>query len=165
MLALVIPPPNTYHTHMKKLLSAAALACVFATPALAQNNPFAGMKGKMKEGEWEYTMKMSMPGMPGGGMTMPGFRQCVTAAQIEKGGVGQKDGQMPDGCSVRNVKVAGNTASYTMECTKDPKMVSDVNMTFSGDTFSMKQNTTMDQGGQKMQMVNDMTGKYVGPCK
>lgn len=154
------------NTHtMKRLLSAAALACLFATPALAQDNPFAGMKGKMKEGEWEYTMKMSMPGMPGGGMTMPGFRQCVTAAQIEKGGVGQKDGKMPDGCSIRNVKVSGNNASYTMECTKDPKMVSDVQMSFSGDTFNMKQNTTMDQGGQKMQMVNDMTGKYVGPCK
>lgn len=164
MLALFDPTSPNAHT-MKKSLAAAALASLVGTFALAQDNPFAGMKGKMKEGEWEYTMKMSMPGMPGGGMAMPGFRQCVTAAQIEKGGLGQKDGKMPDGCSIRNVKVSGNNASYTMECTKDPKMVSDVQMSFSGDSFSMKQNTTMDQGGQKMQMVNDMTGKYVGPCK
>lgn len=148
---------------MKKLLAVAA--CAFCASAFAQANPFAGMKGKMKEGQWEYTMKMQMAGMPGGGMNMPPFRHCVTAEQIESGGVGQKDGKMPDGCSVRNVKVSGNTASYTMECTKSPKMVSDVTMFFAGDTFAMKQNTTMDQGGQKMQMVNDMTGRYVGPCK
>ena len=149
---------------MKRLLIAAS-CCALCFPALAADNPFAGMKGKMKEGQWEYTMKMQMPGMPGGGMTMPGFRQCVTADQIEKGSVGQKDAKMPDGCTIRNVKVSGNTANYTMECTKEPKMVSDVTMTFAGDTFTMKQNTTMDQGGQKMQMVNDMTGKYIGPCK
>lgn len=151
---------------MKKLLAAAA-CCALASPAiaLAQDNPFAGMKGKMKEGQWEYIMKMSMPGMPGGGMTMPAFRQCVTDAQIEKGGVGHKEGKMPENCTVRNMKVSGNTASYTMECTKDPKMVSDVTMTFGGDTFTMKQSTTMDQGGQKMTMVNDISGKHVGPCK
>lgn len=144
---------------------AALLACAFALPALAQDNPWAGMKGKIKEGQWEYTMKMQMPGMPGGGMTMPAFRQCITAKDIESGGMGQKDGKMPDGCSVRNMRVSGNNATYTMECTKEPKMVSDVNMTFAGDSFTMKQNTTMDQGGQKMNMVNDMTGRYVGPCK
>lgn len=155
--------PKPASAAMKRLLAAAACLAL-AAPALAQDNPFAGMKGKMKEGQWEYTMKMTMAGMPGGGMTMPAFRQCVTAAQIEKGGVGQKEGQMPEGCSVRNMKMSGNSASYTMECTKSPKMVSDVTMTFSGDSFTMKQNTVMDQGGQKMSMVNDMTGKYVGPC-
>ena len=148
---------------MKKLLLAAA-CCALASPAFAADNPFAGMKGKMKEGQWEYTMKMSMPGMPGGGMTMPGFKQCISADQIEKGGVGQKEGKMPEGCSIKNAKVSGNNATYTMECTKDPKMVSDVSMTFAGDSFTMKQNTVMDRDGQKMTMVNDMTGKYVGPC-
>lgn len=148
---------------MRKL--AVAAACfVLASPVLAADNPFAGMKSRMKEGQWEYTMKMTMAGLPGGGMTVPGFRQCVTAAQIEKGGVGQKEGKMPENCSIRNMKMSGNTASYTMECTKDPQMVSDVVMTFAGDSFTMKQNTTMDRNGQKMKMVNDMTGRYVGPC-
>jgi hypothetical protein len=149
---------------MKRFL--AATACfALVLPAAAADNPFAGMKGKMKEGQWEYTMKMSMPGMPGGGMTMPAFKQCVTAADIESGGVGQKEGKMPEGCSIRNMKMSGNSATYTMECTKDPKMVSHVTMNFSGDTFTMKQDTTMEQGGQKMKMLNDMKGRYVGPCK
>jgi len=154
-----LPRPTSM---IKSILAATAVA--LATPVVAQDNPFAGMKGKIKEGQWEYHMKMTMPGMPGGGMQMPAFRQCITAKDIESGGFGQKDAKMPDGCSVRNMKMSGNSASYTMECTKEPKMVSDVNMTFSGDSFSMKQNTVMDQGGQKMNVQNDMTGRYVGPC-
>ena len=150
---------------MKTVLLAAAAACALATPALVAANPWAGMKGKVKEGQWEYQMKMQMAGMPGGGMTMPAFRQCLTASQIEGGGMGQKDGKMPDGCTVKNMKFAGNSGSYTMECTKEPKRVADVNMTFGGDSVTMKQNIAMDQGGQKMNMVNEMTGKYVGPCK
>lgn len=61
---------------MKKLV--VILACVAAVPTLAQDNPFAGMKGKVKEGMWEYKMQMgAMPGMPAG-MTMPEmkFNQC-----------------------------------------------------------------------------------------
>lgn len=151
---------------MKKLL-AAALCCAFATSAFAQDNPFAGMKGKMKEGQWDYTMHMgAMPGMPAG-MKMPEmkFSQCVTAQDIESGGVGQQGGKMPEGCKVSNFKSSGNSASYSMECTKDPKMKGDMQMTFGGDTFTMKQDLTMDMNGQPMKMNNHMTGKYMGACK
>lgn len=149
---------------MKKLV--VILACVAAVPALAQDNPFAGMKGKVKEGMWEYKMQMgAMPGMPAG-MTMPEmkFNQCITAKDVESGGVGQQGGKMPDGCTVSNMKMSGNTASYRMECVKQPKMSADVSMTFGGDSFTMKQDMVMDQGGQKMSMTNNMTGKYMGAC-
>jgi hypothetical protein len=43
----------------------AAFAFAVAVPAFAQDNPFGGMKGKIKEGMWDYTMEMgAMPGMP-----------------------------------------------------------------------------------------------------
>ena len=150
---------------MKKSL--ALLACLFAASAFAQDNPFAGMKGKIKEGQWEYKMQMeNMPGMPAG-MTMPAmtFQHCLSAADVESGRVGQKDGKMPDGCAIKNVKVTGNTASYRMECTKDPKMIGDVDMTYAADTFTMRQKLQMNQGGQVMNVNNTMTGKYLGPCK
>ncbi len=145
----------------------AALACALALPALAQDNPFAGMKGKMKEGQWEYKMEMgAMPGMPPG-MKMPPmtFSKCLTAKDIEQGGAGQREGKMPEHCKVSNMKVAGNNASYTMECTKDPKMKADVKMTFAGGTFTMKQDILMDRGGQMMPMSQTMTGRYLGACK
>lgn len=150
-----------------KNIALAALACALAAPALAQDNPFAGIKGKMKEGSWETTMKMGpVPGMPAG-MSMPPMThtQCITAKDIEGGGVGQQGGKMPDGCSTRNVRMSGNTLSYSMECTKSPKMKGDVTMTFSGDSYTMKQDLVMDQGGQMMPMTNTITGTYKGPCK
>jgi hypothetical protein len=151
---------------MKRLFLAAA-CCALASPALADDNPFAGMKGKIKEGMWQYTMEMgAVPGMPQG-MKMPPmtFSRCLTAKDIESGGATSREGKMPEQCSVKNMKVSGNNASYTMECTRDPKMRSDVVMTFQGDGFTMKQDMVMDHQGQPMKMQQTMTGKYTGPCK
>jgi hypothetical protein len=148
-----------------KLVTALALAA--ALPALAQDNPWAGMKGKIKEGMWEYKMEMgAMPGMPKG-MTMPPmtFSRCLTSKDIESGAATSKDGKMPEGCAVTNMKVSGNSATYTMECSKEPKMKADVAMQFQGDSFTMKQDIVMDHGGQKMPMTHNMQGRYTGPCK
>ena len=150
---------------MKKL--PLLLACAVALPALAQDNPFAGMKGKIKEGQWEYTMEMgAIPGMPPG-MKMPPqtFSRCLTAKDVESGAATSREGKMPEGCAVKNMKVSGSDASYTMECTKDPKMKADVKMTFQPDGFVMKQDIVMDHGGQKMPMQTTMTGKHKGACK
>lgn len=150
-----------------KRIAFAALACSVVLPAAAQDNPFSGMKGKIKEGNWEYKMEMgAVPGMPAG-MKMPPmtFTKCLTAKDVESGAVGQKDGKMPEGCTVKNMKMSGNNASYTMECTKEPKMKADVDMTFTGDGFTMNQNIVMDHGGQKMPMQHKMTGRYLGACK
>ncbi|APV51318.1 hypothetical protein BWI17_17470 [Betaproteobacteria bacterium GR16-43] len=149
---------------MKRPILAAALACAIALPVLAQDNPFSGFKGKIREGNWEYKMQMEgMPGMPQG-MQMPTINRCITPADVDKGGFANKDGKMPDGCTVKNMKMSGNTASYTMECTKDPKMTVDSDITFGGDTFTMKQKMAMDRGGQMMNMTQTMTGRYTGPC-
>lgn len=143
-----------------------AAALLVATPALVAANPFADMKLKPTVGEWEYRMKMgAIPGMPAG-MTLPEqvFKHCVTAKDVDTGSWSQKDGKMPEGCSIKNMKTLPNGASWTMECTKDPKMVADVVMTGTSSAYTMKQNITMDQGGQKMKMDNTMTAKYLGAC-
>jgi len=148
---------------MNRTLLAAAIACAIALPAAAQDNPFAGFKGKIREGNWEYRMQMEGgPGMPPG-MKMPEqtFQHCITPQDIEKGGVGSKNGKMQDGCTVKNMKMSGNTASYTMECTKPQKMTVDADMTFGDGTFTMKQKMAMDQNGQVMNMNSTMTGKYL----
>ena len=149
-----------------KTYALAVLACAITLPALA-DNPFAGMRGKVKEGQWEYRMQMgAVPGMPPG-VTMPAmtFSRCLTAKDVESGGVGQKEGKMPENCSVKNMKMSGNNASYTMECTRDPKMKADVSIAFTNDGFTMKQDMVMERNGQPMPMSQTMTGRYLGPCK
>lgn len=149
---------------MNRTLLAAAVACAIALPAAAQDNPFAGFKGKIRDGNWEYKMQMEgVPGMPAGmgGMT---FNRCITPNDVEGGGFANKGGKMPDGCTVKNMKMSGNTATYTMECTKEPKMTVDSTITFGSDSFTMKQAMDMDQGGQRMKMNSTMNGRYTGPC-
>lgn len=148
---------------MKRTLATVAAACTIALPALAQDNPWAGFKGKIKEGNWEYKMQMEGAGMPPGMGAMT-FNHCITPADVEKGGFASRDGKMPDGCSVKNMKMAGNTATYTMECTKQPKMTVDSTITFADTSFTMKQKMAMDQGGQVMNMNSTMTGRLTGPC-
>src|SRR5690349_17119039 len=92
--------------------------------------PFDQFKRKMKEGMYEYKMEMDMPGMPQGmgkGPMTHTFQHCVTAKDIEEGGVGKgRDGKgMPKDCEIKNMNVTGNTATYTMECTGEHKMKAD----------------------------------------
>ena len=147
-----------------------AIACTAVTAA-AIAGPFDSLKGKMKEGMYEYKMEMdmgAMPGMPPGmGKQNMTFKKCVTSQDIEKGQMGRgagRDGKMPASCEIRNFNHSGNTASYTMEC-KDPPMTADNKITFTGDGYNMDMKMAMNQGGQAINMTQHMEGKYLGPCK
>jgi hypothetical protein len=147
-----------------------ALACAASLCAVAADNPFDAFKGKMKEGLYEYKMEMDMgavPGLPPGmGKQNRTFQHCVTAKDIEKGGVGGgRDGKMPENCVVSNFKMSGNTASYTMTCKGGPDMVADNVVTFGSDSFKMDMKMAMNQGGQPMKINQKMEGKLLGPCK
>lgn len=147
-----------------------ALACC-AVSAAAIAGPFDSFKGKMKAGMYEYKIDMDMgaiPGMPPGmGKRSMTFQKCVTPEDIERGQMGRgagRDGKMPESCEIRNFSQSGNTASYTMECSK-PKMSADNKITFTGEGFNMDMKMAMDEGGKKMDMTQHMEGRYLGPCK
>lgn len=147
--------------HVKFLVASLAAVSTVAVAA----GPFDQFKGKMKPGQYEVKMDMEMPGMPGGmGKQSMTMQNCVTEADIEKGKMG-KDDKMPENCEVRNFKMSGNTASYTMACKGDMQMTSDTTITFRDNGYSMSSKTAMTQGGQTMNMTHKMDGRYVGPCK
>jgi uncharacterized protein DUF3617 len=147
-----------------------AIACIaFSATAIA--NPFDQFKGKMKPGMYDYKMEMDMgaiPGLPPGmGNQKMNFQKCLTQQDIDKGQMGRgsgRDGKNPESCEVKNFKMSGNTASYTMIC-KEPPMSADNQITFSGDSFKMNMRMAMNQGGQVMNMSQRMEGTYLGPCK
>ena len=148
-------------------LAVAAALAAFCTPASAQ---FEGMKGKMKEGLYDYKMEMDMgniPGMPPGmSKQAHSFQQCITAKDIEKGGFQRgKEGKMPENCEVRDFKMSGNTASYTWECKGERPMKADNKMTFLDNGFDMDMNMSMTQRGQVMNMKQKMQARHVGPCQ
>lgn len=148
---------------MRNTLLAAAFVAL-STAALA--NPFGEFKGKMKEGLYETKMEMQIPGMPAGmGKQQMTFQNCVSQKDIDKGQLGRRDGNMPENCEVKNFKMSGNTASYTMACKGDQPMTADNVVTFRDGGYTMDMKMSMSQGGQVMNMNQRMDGRYIGPCK
>jgi hypothetical protein len=150
--------------HVKFLI--AAFAATVSTAAVAAG-PLDQIKGKMKPGLYDMKMEMEIPGMPAGmGKQTMNMQNCVTEKDIEQGSIGKsgKDGK-PDNCEVKNVKVSGNTASYTAECKGDPQVTADSTITFSDKGYTMTTRSAMKQGGQVMNMTQKVDSRYVGPCK
>jgi hypothetical protein len=149
------------------LLTTAGLATLCA-PVWADNLSDA-FKGKMKEGLYDYKVDMDMgqmPGIPAGmGKRSSSFQHCLTAEDIDKGrmGRGGRDGKGGEDCQVKNFKMSGNTANYTMACGNE--MTSDNTITFTYDGYKMDMNMVMSQSGQAMKMTQHVESRYLGPCK
>ena len=120
----------------------------------------AQTKSPMREGNWEVTMKMSMPGM---NMEMPPTKavQCVTAKQIEDPQSAIPQGPGGSDCKVEDYKFDGRKASYTMVCTKPAPTKAVGEMTYSG-TDAYTGTLQMDIQGQKMSIAYD--AKRLGDC-
>ncbi|MEP7157048.1 MAG: DUF3617 family protein [Betaproteobacteria bacterium] len=155
---------------MKKLLLAAIIGSATCA-AFAQTG--LDLKGKMKEGQYETSFKMEIPGLPAG---MGGFnntvKSCVTKEDIEKG-KGEmfrdpKSGKRETSCEMKNVRNSGNTVSYDMECPKEG-MSSTTTMAFSDN--SVKGLTKMKMSGEKAakmppgmgDMQMQFESKFLGP--
>ena len=120
-----------------------------------------------RDGRWEVTMQMEMPGMPG---KMPPFtaEQCVTKEQAndpqravpqqpQRGG-GQSD------CKTEDYKVTGGKVTWTMRCTTPQPMTGTGEIIYAGNTYNGVMKMNMERGGQPMQMTMKVTGKRLGDC-
>lgn len=109
----------------------------------------------MQPGQYDYNVKMEMPGMP---FAMPAqkFKHCLTQADVD-GGDQFKDQQNKD-CVVKNLKQSAGKASFDVAC-KDGTTGS---AEYAFDATSMTGKTVMDHGGQAMTM--NMSAKRVGGC-
>jgi hypothetical protein len=148
----------------KAFVIAAALAAVCGTAIAA--GPFDAFKGKMKEGMYEYTMQMDIPGMPAGMAKAPmTIQHCVTPKDLDQGNFAKSANEKD--CKFEDVKVSGNTATYKMVCAGGNKMNADVKTTFRDGGFVSDTKMTMNHGagGQPMTVNQHMEGKYIGPCK
>ena len=153
---------------MRTAIALAAALAVSATAAFAQS-PGDAMKGKMKPGMYAYKMEMDMgqvPGMPAGmGKHTMNMQHCVTPQDIERGQVGKgRDGKGNSNCEMQDFKMSGNTATYRLVCKGEGAMTADNKITFVSDGFDMTMKMAMDSGGNKMNMTQNMQGRYLGPC-
>jgi Protein of unknown function (DUF3617) len=110
----------------------------------------------MKEGLWEITMQMEVPGMPVQ-MSPQTYTQCLT----QKEAVPQREA--PDqNCKIAKQDITGDTVSWRVECkTSEGTAVSDGRITYKGDTFAGV--ITMKQKG--MEVTQRLSGRWIGKCE
>lgn len=110
----------------------------------------------LKEGLYEITSKMEIPGMP---VPMPPitFKQCMTNQNPVP-----NQSQSGQECRIKNLKTKGNTVSWDMICdSQQGKMKSSGKVTYKGDRFNGVVMTDIPGQGQ---MKMTMTGQRIGKC-
>jgi hypothetical protein len=110
----------------------------------------------LKEGLWEVTSKMEVPGMP---IPMPPItvKQCLTSQNPVP-----NQSQSGQECSIKNLKTKGNTVSWDGVCdSQQGKVKSSGKITYKGNSFNGV--VMMDMPGQG-QMKMTMTGRRIGKC-
>jgi hypothetical protein len=135
---------------IKKVFFVSVLAFLFlflSDISMAQN---------MKEGLWEVTMTMEMPGMA---MKMPPhtYTHCMTKKDMvpQKQDPGQE-------CKMVKSEVRGDTVSWVMECkTKEGIATSNGRLTYRGNAFDGV--VKMKHAGTEM--TQNLKGRWIGPCK
>jgi hypothetical protein len=127
-----------------KSIGIAVVACGLVVSAVVAQGP-------MREGNWETTMQMEMPGM-----SMPAMKstKCVTPAQL-KDPVQSLPSAAP-GCTMSDYKADGSKVSWKMAC---KEMAGTGEITFKGDTYEGLMNVTSPHV-----MSMKMSGKRVGDC-
>jgi hypothetical protein len=145
---------------------ALAFAVVAATIALPATLDAQGA-GPRRDGNWEVTVQMDMPGMPQG-MPPTKMTQCLTKADVEDPTKAVPSapgrGGMPNDCKVTDYKTVGNTVSWSMACTGANPLTGTTEFTYTGDTYVGTMKMNMEGGGQPMAMTMKYSGKRLGDC-
>jgi hypothetical protein len=140
---------------LTKVVALTALVAMSAAVVFAQ--------AVRRDGKWEVSMLMEMPGMP----AMPPFKseQCVTKEQARdpQSAVPPQGGPNSD-CTSEDTKTTGNKVSWSMKCTTPQPMTGTGEITYTENAFDGVMVMNMARGGQPMTMTMKMTGKRIGDC-
>ncbi len=139
---------------MKKMKHVLAVLVLVSLPSavLAANG--------IREGMWEITSSMEMPGMP---MAMPAttIKHCYTKEDVKD----QKKVISRDkDCTVTDLRSSGNKVSWKMVCTGKNAGKFSGETVFSGDSYDSVMHM-QSEGGKGGAMTIKAKGKRVGNCQ
>jgi hypothetical protein len=141
---------EVYMLNRNLVILALIVILLLASSALAE----------IKDGLWEITTSAEIKGIPHQ-MPPTTMRQCIA----KNNPVPESKDKSMD-CKMNDQKISGDTVTYSMECkSKGSTVITSGTMIYKGDTFigTSKTNVKANQQGE-MQMINKMSGKYIGPC-
>lgn len=143
--------------HRGIIVVLAVLLCVSLIGGCDQKPKAASSPAvNMKEGLWEITTTVDMPGMPAGMMKPHVFSTCLSQKEAVPKGKNETD------CTMKDVRTEGNTIHWTLVC---KEATSKGRITYAGDSYEGLTESTVRQGGKDMTIKTTMKGKYIGPCK
>jgi hypothetical protein len=141
---------------MRTIAAAVILVPCLTHMALAAQGP------NVREGQWDTTIKVEMPGMP---MDVPPF---TTSSCITKKDLVPKAQQPGQDCKTLKQEVKGDTVEWTVQCKDASGMTMDGagSAVYKGDTYSGEMTLTMSGAGHpSIQMKYTLNGKRTGDCK
>jgi hypothetical protein len=117
---------------------------------------------EMQPGLWEVTMTMEMAGMP---QAMPPtkMQQCYRPEEVQD--LRKTVPQREENCKLSDWKQSGNKVSWKMNCSGESTMNLVGNMTYAGDRYNGVIKSTMNYGGQSMDMTQKIDARRIGDCK
>ncbi len=111
-------------------------------------------------GQYEYTIKMNMAGMPN--MPAQTVQHCLTAKDVSGNKAFERPADRNSDCKIRDMSQSGGQFSYKMSCTKPQKLDGSVKGTFTATSMTMDMTMSMPEHGT---MTQTTTAKRVGDCK
>jgi hypothetical protein len=110
-----------------------------------------------KQGKYEITSKMEMPGM-----SMPA--KTVTQCLTQENPIPDKSVKNQD-CEIVDMQEKGNTVTWTMTCTQQgQKVITTGEMAYAENAFTGKMTMNMGSQGGNMTIKTQITGKRIGSC-
>jgi len=122
-----------------------------------------GATPNIREGQWEITMSMEVPGMPKGGMPPQVMQQCITKKDLADPRKPVPGGKAGDSrCKLTDHKMQGNTATWKVACEDGTTGVGTA--TYSSTSYTSTNTITSSRGGQAQTMTMHQNGRYLGAC-
>ena len=136
--------------------------CLTMLPLLAAVPAALAAPAEMQPGLWEISSKMEAPGMPK--MPPQVMRHCYTKKDLE-----DTQRTVPQGndknCQVKDYKLQGNTATWSIECKGEAAMTGTGTMTFGAQSYSGSMKSRTRYEGTTIESTQSWSAKRVGDCK
>ncbi len=122
---------------------------------------------QMREGLWEISTRMEMPGMPKMPKGMPGMGETTMKHCYRKEDLRDEKSVVPQGqndpnCVVKNIRTKGSKVTWEVQC-KGGQGGGSGEMEYHGDSYQGMMKSTHPQ--MKGEMVMHYRGKRIGDCK
>jgi hypothetical protein len=122
--------------------------------------PSVVLAAGLTPGQYEYTIKMNMPGAPANLPTQT-VQRCLSAKDVAGDAAFQQPPRPDSDCKMSDMNQSGSQFSYKVACTKPQKLDGTVKGTYTATGMTMDMSMNMPQG----QMTQNITARRVGDCK